>query len=152
MIKIAKAKINDVDQLLNIVNDYASTGVMLPRSHDEVLQNLRDYFVAHSQGKVVAVTSLHIYTDRLSEIKALAVSKEFQHQAIATKLVKRCIKEAKDLGLTSVFALTYVQPFFETLGFIVSDKNKLPEKIWKECNKCLKKDSCDEICMEYILN
>lgn len=151
MIKISKAKINDVEQIIQLINDHAQIGLMLFRSRDEILQNLRDYYVAHSQSRVVAVGSLHIYTDRLSEIKALSVARDFQHQGIASRLVKRCLKEARDLGLKSVFALTYVQPFFEKLGFILSDKNKLPEKIWKECNNCSKKDNCDEICMEYIL-
>jgi len=152
MVKISKAKIYDVEQILKLVSQHANKGLMLHRSRDEVLQNLRDYFVAHDNNTtVVGVCSLHIYTDRLSEIKALSVAAAYQHQGIATRLVKRCLKEAKDLGLNRVFALTYAVPFFETIGFIHSDKNELPEKIWKECSKCPKKDNCDEQCMEYIL-
>ncbi len=149
MIKITKAKIGDVAEILSLVTSFAEEGLMLKRSEDEVLQNLRDYFVARERSKVVGVASLHIYTDRLSEIKALAVSREYQGQGIALRLVKRCLQEAKDLGLIRVFTLTYVSELFEKMNFKLSDKNELPEKIWQECSKCLKRESCDETCLEY---
>ena len=151
MIKITKAKIGDVPEILKIIALFAKEGAMLRRSEDEVLQNLRDYFVARDYKTIAGVASLHIYTDRLSEIKALAVTKPYQHHGIASRLVKRCLQEAKDLGLKRVFTLTYVAQLFESLGFALSDKTELPEKIWKECNQCPKQASCDETCLEYSI-
>jgi amino-acid N-acetyltransferase len=152
-INIRKAKIQDVLEILNLVKKFAGKGLMLERSEDEVLQNLRDYFVAieKTSKQLVGCASLHIYTSRLSEIKALAVEQNYRYLGLGKRLVKRCLKEARDLGLKRVFALTYVKDFFKKLKFEDADKNMLPEKIWLECSKCAKKNSCDEICLVYLL-
>jgi amino-acid N-acetyltransferase len=63
---------------------------------------------------------------------------------IGKTLVKRCLKEAKELGLKRVFALTYNPEFFKKLGFVNIDKSSLPQKIWGDCLRCHKFPECDE--------
>jgi len=156
MVDTVKAIIHDVPAIIDLIKVYANKGLMLNRSEDEVIQNLRDYFVAkeiiNNQLEIVGVASLHIYTDRLSEIKALTVSQKYQHKGIATQLVKACLQEARNLGLKKVFALTYAEKFFKSIGFVNSSKEELPEKIWKECLTCSKYNTCDEICLSIKIN
>jgi amino-acid N-acetyltransferase len=59
--------------------------------------------------------------------------------------VEACLKEARSLGVRRVFALTYKPEFFKKLGFQVTDKSKLPQKIWSDCIKCVKFPECDEV-------
>ena len=60
------------------------------------------------------------------------------------QLVQVCLNEARELGLPSIFALTYVPDFFEKLGFHRIDKAELPRKIWTECINCPKFPDCGE--------
>ncbi|MDR1996815.1 MAG: N-acetyltransferase [Candidatus Margulisbacteria bacterium] len=146
-----KAGIKDVPAILTLVNGYAAEGSMLPRTEDMVIQNLRDFFVAVAvpAKKIVGCAALHLYTDRLSEVKSLAVDREYTRQGIATRLIKRCLAEARDLGVPRVFTLTYVPEVFRKSKFQASVKELLPQKILEECQACPKKDNCREVCLAY---
>jgi len=146
---VRKATIKDVSGILDLINGYAAEGLMLPRTEDAVIQNLRDFFVAVSEKKIRGCVALHLYTDRLSEIKSLAVARDYQRQGIATKLLKRCLGEARDLGVPRVFTLTDVPEIFLKNKFQHSNKALLPHKILEECRLCSKQASCTEQCLAY---
>ncbi|MDR2431531.1 MAG: N-acetyltransferase [Candidatus Margulisbacteria bacterium] len=148
---IRRATIKDVDAILNLINGYAAEGLMLRRAEDAVIQNLRDFSVAAAARTVLGCAALHLYTDRLSEIKSLAVAREYTGQGIATKLIKRCLAEAKSLGVPKVFTLTYVPELFLKNKFQLSVKELLPQKILEECQFCPRRDDCQEVCLVYNL-
>ena len=50
--------------------------------------------------------------------------------------MEACLSEAVTLGLYRVFTLTYRQSFFERLGFVEVEKEKLPHKVWADCVNC----------------
>ncbi|MFH0913850.1 MAG: GNAT family N-acetyltransferase, partial [Chloroflexota bacterium] len=56
-------------------------------------------------------------------------------------------KEARELGLPTIFCLTYKPGFFEKQGFAQVDKMQLPRKVWTECYRCPKFPDCDEVAL-----
>ena len=46
MMEIRKALLSDIPALLDLINRYASDGVMLPRTAFEMAENIRDFLVA----------------------------------------------------------------------------------------------------------
>jgi amino-acid N-acetyltransferase len=132
-----------------MVYAFADQGDMLQRPMSEIYENLRDYFVATVDEKLVGCCSLHISWEDLAEIKALAVAPEWQRKGIGANLVQQCLKEAEELGLPTVFALTLKPKFFETLSFVQEDIAKLPRKVWGECYRCVKFPNCDEVAVLY---
>lgn len=144
---IRKANVADVKKIQKLINYYAKQGEMLPRSLNELYENIRD-FIVYTEGKnIYGACALHIDWEDLGEIKCLAVAKSKSHKGIGKRLLKRCLKEAKILRLKKVFALTYVPRFFENFGFKIIDKKELPHKIWSECVKCVYFPDCKEIAM-----
>jgi len=148
--KLRKAKIKDVAEIQKVINFFANRGEMLPRALNELYENLRDFFVIEDKGKVVACGALHIDWEDRAEVKGFAVDKNYQKLGLGSKILTACLKEAKQLGIKKVFALTYKPEFFSKHGFAVIDKNELPHKIWNECIKCPKFPNCDEICLVYM--
>jgi amino-acid N-acetyltransferase len=144
IVKIRKAKISDLKEAQKLINDFAKRGQMIPRSLNELYETLRDFVICESGGKVYGVCALHIMWEDLAEIRSLAVEKRFQGQGIGRNLVKHCIREAKDLGIKRIFALTYQPEFFRQLGFLDTDKATLPQKIWGDCIRCHRFPECDE--------
>lgn len=147
--KLRKAKIKDVAEIQKLINYYAEKGEMLPRALNELYENIRDFFVIEDKGKIMACGALHVMWDDLAEVKGFAVCLAKQRQGLGSKILKVCLKEAKDLGVKKVFALTYKPQFFAKYGFVKFSKEKLPHKIWSECIKCPKFPDCDEICLIY---
>jgi amino-acid N-acetyltransferase len=150
-LKIEKAKISDVPQMHQLINYFADKGEMLPRPLSELYENLRDYFVVRQGKDVIACGALHVSWADLAEIKSLAVAEGNQEQGIGGQLVKACLEEAKELGINTVFCLTYRPDLFKKFDFKVVDKMELPRKVWGECYRCSKFPDCDEVALIYKL-
>lgn len=144
MPRIRKAVIADTKQIQKLVNEFARKEEMLPRALNELYESIRDFFIYEDGVKILGVCALRILWEDLAEIRSLAVQKEHQRSGIGKALVRKCLKEARDLGIKRVFALTYQPAFFKKLGFEDTDKAKLPQKIWGDCLKCHKFPECDE--------
>lgn len=142
--QIRKAKITDIKTAHKLINEYGKKGEMIPRSLNDLYENIRDLVVCEEDSEIKGICALHILWEDLAEIRSLAVKSEAQRTGIGKKLVSACIREAKKLGITKVFALTYHPEFFNKMGFHDIDKTKLPQKIWGECLHCPKFPECDE--------
>lgn len=145
--KIEKAKTSDIVKIHKMINYFAEKDMMLPRSLAELYENIRDYFVIRENDNLAGCAALHVSWSDLAEIKGLAVMEEYQKKGLASKLIKACINEGKELGVERVFCLTYRPEVFEKQGFKKVDKKKLPHKIWGECQRCPKFPDCDEIAL-----
>ena len=146
---VEKARISDAPQMHKLVNYFADKGEMLARPLSEIYENIRDYFIVREGERIIACAALHINWADLAEIKSVAVAEDSQRQGIGERLIEACLGEAKELGIPTVFCLTYKPGFFEKLGFAQVDKMELPQKIWNECYRCSKFPNCDEIALIY---
>ena len=124
---------------------------MLARPLSEIYENIRDYFVIREGEQVIACAALHVMWSDLAEIKSVAVAEDSHRQGIGARLMEACLKEAKGLGIPTVFCLTYQPAFFEKFKFSQVDKMELPRKVWTECYRCPKFPDCDEVALIYQL-
>ena len=148
---VEKARINDAAQVHKLINYFADKGEMLPRPLSEIYENIRDYYVVRQGEQVIACAALHINWSDLAEIKSLAVTEDSQKQGVGDQLIAACLKEARELGIATVFCLTYKSAFFEKCGFAQVEKTELPHKVWGECYRCPKFPNCDEVALIYHL-
>jgi len=146
---VEKAGIRDAATIHQLINYFADKGEMLPRALSQIYENIRDYFVIRQGERVIACAALHVSWEDLAEVKSVAVAEDSQKQGVGAQLVEACLGEAKELGIPTVFCLTYQPAFFEKLGFCLVDKMELPRKIWGECYLCPKFPNCDEVALVY---
>lgn len=145
---IRRARQKDVQFIHGLLSLYGAQGELLARPRTELYEFLRDFVVAEDdQGNPVGCCALHLCWEDLAEVRSLAVLPEEQGRHWGTKLVEACLSEAVTLGFGQVFALTYRPDFFARLGFQPVDKQRLPNKIWADCTKCIKFPDCDENAM-----
>ena len=145
---IRKARISDIKTIQEIINSYAKKGDLLPRSINELYENMRDFLIYEEEGEIIGITALHITWYDLAEVRSLVVKKKGL-KGIGTSLIKECIKEAEEIGIVKVFTLTRAVGFFKKIGFKEIDKSLLPQKIWSDCIKCIKFPECDEKALIY---
>ncbi len=151
MNRVEKAKISDAAQMHKLINYFADKGEMLARPLSEIYESIRDYFVVRQGGQVIACAALHVMWSNLAEIKSVAVAEENQRKGTGNDLIEACLREAKELGVPTVFCLTYKPAFFERFGFSQIDRMELPRKVWTECYRCSKFPNCDETALIYHL-
>jgi amino-acid N-acetyltransferase len=146
-LKVEKAKISEVPRIHKLVNTFAGRGEMLARPLSEIYENIRDFVVVRQGKHIIGCAALHVMWSDLAEIKSVAVEEEMQRQGVGSKLVTACLKDAEELGIGTIFCLTYKPQFFEKLGLKEVEKMSLPQKIWTECYRCSKFPNCDETAM-----
>lgn len=147
-VRYRQARLADVPTMAAIIGAFAEKQLMLARPTSELYENVRDFIVAEVEpGGVCGCTALHIDTERIAEIKALAVSSAVHGRGIGRGLVEAAMASARELGLERVFCLTYQVEFFAKLGFTRVDRARLPDKVWGECVRCHRFLDCDEVAM-----
>ncbi|MDP7161930.1 MAG: N-acetyltransferase [Phycisphaerae bacterium] len=150
---VRPARISDAEAICPLVNYYAERGRMLHRSLESVYDSLREFYVAQDDdGSIVGCVAVDIFWADLAEIKSLAVAREHRRGGLGTQLVAAAIEDAQRLGVKRLFTLTYEQEFFGRQGFKVIDRQKLPDKVWRECVACPKGEACDETAMIITLD
>ncbi|MHB0998685.1 MAG: N-acetyltransferase [Armatimonadota bacterium] len=141
---IRKASVRDVPEMQALINTYADRGDLLPRSLNQLYENIREFLLLEEDSKIIGTCALHINWADLAEVKALVVDEAYQGKGLGKMLVQACTDEAKELGISRLFALTYRPEFFKKIGFSDIDKSQLPQKVWTECINCVKFPNCGE--------
>jgi amino-acid N-acetyltransferase len=155
MLLVRNATMADVPDIHRLITHHAEYNRMLFRSHADLYEHLRDFFVCvepvDGHPVVVGCAGLELVWRDLAEIKSLAVDEAHRGRGIGRQLVHATIAEGRRLGLKRVFALTRERIFFEKLGFGVVAKETLPHKVWTDCVRCPLQERCDEIAVVLTL-
>ncbi len=135
---------SDTDLIARLIASRVKESSLLPVPVDNVQDDINSYTVAEINGEIAGCVAMRDYGDGLVEVRSLAVSKEYSNLGIGSKLVREAIHRWKDKS-AKIFALTSRTSFFERLGFHLVDKSLFPQKIWRDCDACPKKERCDEV-------
>lgn len=144
MIKIRQAESKDVASLVGLIEHYAAERVMLPRTREDVRESIGEFLVAEQKGRVLGCGALKLFSNELGEIRSLCVAPGIKRGGVGSALTKRLIKEAEQLGVTTVFALTLVPDFFLKCGFRLCARENFPTKISQDCASCSLRFQCRE--------
>jgi amino-acid N-acetyltransferase len=142
---IRPAKVMDVKEIHKLIEYHANNKEMLHRSLSAIYENIQEFVVLENEDKIVGCGALHVSWENLAEIKALAISDEYKGQGFGRKIVKTLQYNAKNIGVSRVFALSFKPKFFIKLGYEVIPKETLPHKIWSECINCHLFSECGEV-------
>lgn len=146
---LGKAYAKEARQIKELIDHYARQNKMLPRSLSEIYEHIRDFMVYRKNNEVIGCCALYVTWEDLAEIKSLAVHPDYVRKGLGSKLMRRCLAEAKEMKIPRIFTLTVSPEFFIKQGFKSIPKSKLPIKIWGECVHCDKYPDCDERALIY---
>lgn len=146
---VRKALLRDATNIYDLVNSLSGDGTLLRRSFAEICENVRDFTVAESDsGVFLGCGALHFYGPHLCEVRSIVVKPEAKGQGAGGRILAALIEEAEEHGIQSVCLFTRIPDFFFKHGFrAVEDKTELPDKIFKDCQNCLRLHRCDEVAM-----
>jgi amino-acid N-acetyltransferase len=116
--KIRRAKTSDIRPIARLIEPLVEARILLGKDLVVLYESVQEFTVATSQdGEIVGCGALHVFWENLGEIRTLAVSPGHLGQGVGTALVKALELQAKELGLTSLFCLTFETDFFRKNGF-----------------------------------
>lgn len=136
---------HDVDAIKVVVDENVALGHLLPRTRENIVSSVGNWMVAEVDGKVVGIGSLLEMGPALVEVRSLAVLPEYRRYGVGGEVVTALVREAQHRGYPTVFALTRAVSFFERQGFVVTEHERFPEKVWRDCLLCPLQARCDEV-------
>ncbi len=116
--RIRRATRRDWEGILRLIREYPDK---LMQNH---LPRASRFFVVVEKDKIVGCCALEVYSKRLAEIRSLAVAREFQGKGIATRLIERCLKLAKQKAVYEILSITGAIALFEKKGFKAFNKER----------------------------
>ena len=120
----------DAAQILDLVSRYASQGLMLPRTFDQVADRVDNYVVAtDSFGHLVACAALEEYSPSLAEVSSVAVAPSHHGKGLGTQVVLGIERLAKARDIEELFALSLTDNFFLSLSYKPTTVSRYPEKL-----------------------
>ena len=143
-IVVRPAQDSDVAGMAELVAENVKAGHLLPRSADEIRASLDSWVVAIYRDEVIGIGSLLMMNPDLVEVRSLAVATAYRSYGIGALIVNELVAQARRRGIATIFALTRAVNFFLRLGFTITDKERFPEKVWRDCVKCPLVTCCDE--------
>lgn len=142
---IRKAKVTDVTVIQSLVKPFAEARKMLALSFGDITERLRDFSILEDDaGEPIGCVAVHIVWERLVELRSLAVRSDRQGEGLGKTLVDAARREARELGATQIFTLSFVPDFFHKQGFVTIDRRVLPHKVWQDCTHCPLFPDCGE--------
>ena len=144
MIKIRQAAPQDVAPIFALIQHNAEQQAMLPRTAEDIRQSLGDFLVAEEKGRLLGCGALKLYNRTVAEIRSLCVTPGIKRRGVGRALTVRLLREAEQLGLRTVFALTLAPEFFIKCGFRLTAGENFPMKIAHDCLSCALYLRCQE--------
>lgn len=123
-ILIRPASPTDVPKIRELILPFVQEKKLLPRSDEELTELTRNGFVAELDKTVVGFAAIDVYSRKLAELVCLAVAVPYQGIGIGKRLVRQCIRRARELNILELMAITASDGFLKSCGFDYS----LPEQ------------------------
>ncbi len=120
---------HDAGDICSLVNQWASRGLTLARTPDEITDSIKQFVVVASterREEIAACGSLVEWPPKIAEIRSVAVADEHQGCGAGRAVVEALIAKARAEGLEIIVLLTKAPEFFAKQGFEEVPLEQLP--------------------------
>jgi amino-acid N-acetyltransferase len=115
---VRPARTADVRGILGILDPFVQRRILLGKDIVVLYESVQQFLVAEdADGHLVGCGALHVMWEDLGEIRTLIVVDEWLHHGVGRAIVEGLEAQARVLGLTRLFCLTFEVDFFTRRGF-----------------------------------
>ena len=141
-----RARLDDVDAIWRVVDTYARRGILLPRSLEEIADQIGSFGVVELDGEVVGIVALRDFGGGIGELRSLAVLQPAQGRGFGELLVRSVVKQARRAGIRDLYVLTANPGYFALFGFrevpweslpSVVDADREPDQVRRRWNTAM---------------
>jgi len=130
---IRRARTSDIREIAQLIQPLVERGVLLGKDLVVMFESVQEFMVAvDDSGRVIGCGALHVFWEDLGEVRTLTVMPELQHRGIGHALLEALEAEARVLGLSRLFCLTFEVDFFRHHGFELEDVVSVDPDVYVE--------------------
>jgi amino-acid N-acetyltransferase len=128
------ARTSDVAAIKRLVAPLAEERILMAKETVAYYESLQEFRIAESNtGEVIGCGALHVMWEDLAEIRTLAAADSWRGRGVGHVLVENLLEEAKALGVSRVFCLTFEVDFFKRHGFeVMADQSAVDPQVYSE--------------------
>lgn len=130
---VRRARTADVWAIRDLVEPLVQRRILLGKDTVVMFESIQEFRVAETaEGQVVGCGALHVMWEDLGEVRTLAVLPEWLSRGVGHAIVEQLEADARDLGLTRLFCLTFEVDFFRKHGFESMSEETLDPEVYAE--------------------
>jgi amino-acid N-acetyltransferase len=115
---VRAARTSDVPFIQALVEPLVQRRILLGKDSVVFYEAIQEFRIAEDEvGRVIGCGALHVIWQDLAEVRTLAVTDDWLHRGVGHALMEQLEADARDLGLSRLFCLTFEVPFFTRHGF-----------------------------------
>ena len=131
-VTLRSARTTDVRAIRDLVAPYTERRILVAKDPVAYYEGLQQFVVAEMDGQVVGCGALHVFWEDVAEVRTVAVSEDARGHGIGGLIVDRLIANARDLGVSRVFCLTFETEFFARHGFVFLEGDPVTPDVFHE--------------------
>lgn len=115
---VRPARTKDVRAIQAMLEPFVQRRILLGKDLVVLYEATQQFLVAEdADGALIGCGALHVMWEDLGEIRTLIVVDEWLHRGVGRAIVEGLEQNARTLGLTRLFCLTFEVDFFRARGF-----------------------------------
>ncbi|KRE20954.1 amino-acid N-acetyltransferase [Agromyces sp. Soil535] len=115
---LRRARTSDVPKIIALVEPLVSRRILLGKERVDLYGSVQEFRVAETaDGTLIGAGALHVMWEDLGEVRTLAVDDAWLGRGVGHALLEELESEARELGLSRLFCLTFEVGFFGRHGF-----------------------------------
>jgi amino-acid N-acetyltransferase len=116
--RVRAARAGDVRGIRDLLEPYVQRRILLGKDLVVLYEAVQQFVVAEdSTGRLIGCGALHVMWEDLGEVRTLIVADEWLHHGVGREIVDALEANARALGLSRLFCLTFEVEFFTRRGF-----------------------------------
>ncbi|CAN5346645.1 amino-acid N-acetyltransferase [soil metagenome] len=115
---VRPARTSDVPGIQRLVEPLVNRRILLGKDLVVFYEAVQEFRVAETtDGELIGCGALHVMWQDLAEVRTLAVTEQWLGKGVGHALLTRIESDARALGLSRLFCLTFETEFFGRHGF-----------------------------------
>lgn len=146
VVVLRSARTSDVHAIKDLVAPLADRRILIAKESVTYFESIQEFIIAEVDSEVVGCGAVHVMWEDLAEIRTLATSDAWRGQGVGRVIVEKLLENARTLGVSRVFCLTFEVDFFVRNGFtVMADQSPVDPAVYSELLR-----SADEGIAEFL--
>lgn len=131
---VRDARTSDVNTIRAMVSPLATERVLLDKDAVAYYEAIQEFKVAETMdGEIAGFGAVHVMWEDLAEVRTLATADEWRGKGVGSLLLTTLLDEARKLGVSRVFCLTFETEFFKRHGFsVMENQDQVDPEVYSE--------------------
>ncbi len=131
--RVRPARTSDVWFIREMVGPLVQRRILLGKETVVYFESIQEFRIAEdAEGNRVGCGALHVMWEDLGEIRTLAAAEDSRHKGVGHALLEQLEADARQLGLSRLFCLTFEVDFFSRHGFEVMSEDTIDDEVYSE--------------------